>query len=38
MSLENFVLNKLQDLVLSGKTRDEKWRKKQLHAFHKEIL
>ena len=25
MSLENFVLNQLQDLVLSGKTRNEKW-------------
>ncbi len=33
MSLENFVLNQLQDLVLSGKTRNEKWRRKQLHAL-----
>ena len=33
MSLENFVLNQLQDLVLSGKTRNEKWRRKQLLAL-----
>ena len=33
MSLENFVLNQLQDLVLSGKTRHEKWRRKQLNAL-----
>ena len=30
MSLENFVLNQLQELVLSGKTRNEKWRRAQL--------
>ena len=33
MSLENFALNQLQDLVLSGKTRHEKWRRKQLEAL-----
>ena len=33
MSLEDFVLNQLQDLVLSGKTRNEKWRRKQLKAL-----
>ncbi len=33
MSLENFVLNQLQDLVLSGKTRNEKWRRDQLLAL-----
>ncbi len=33
MSLEDFVLNQLQDLVLSGKTRYEKWRRKQLYAL-----
>ena len=33
MSLENFVLNQLQDLVLSGKTRDEKWRRAQLKSL-----
>ena len=33
MSLENFVLNQLQDQVLSGKTRSQKWRRKQLHAL-----
>jgi len=33
LSLENFVLNQLQDLVLSGKTRQVKWRKKQLQAL-----
>ena len=33
MSLENFVLNQLQELVLSGKTRNEKWRRKQLYAL-----
>ncbi len=33
MSLEDFELNQLQDLVLSGKTRNEKWRRKQLHAL-----
>ncbi len=31
--LENFRLNQLQDLVLSGKTRQEKWRRKQLNAL-----
>ncbi|WP_269604553.1 aldehyde dehydrogenase family protein [Prochlorococcus marinus] len=35
MSLENFVLNQLQDPVLSGKTRHEKWRRKQLDALSK---
>ncbi len=33
MSLEDFVLNQLQDLVFSGKTRNEKWRRKQLHSL-----
>ncbi len=33
MSSENFVLNQLQDLVLSGKTRPEKWRRNQLYAL-----
>jgi len=33
MSLENFVLNQLQELVLSGKTRNEKWRREQLQAL-----
>ncbi len=33
MSLENFVLNHLQDLVLSGKTRKEKWRRAQLNSL-----
>ena len=33
MSLENFVLNQLQDLVLSGKTRNEKWRRAQLNSL-----
>ena len=33
MSLENFGLHQLQDLVLSGATRKEKWRRKQLHAL-----
>ena len=33
MSLENFVLNQLQDLVLSGKTRNEKWRRVQLQSL-----
>jgi aldehyde dehydrogenase (NAD+) len=33
MSLENFVLNQLQDLVLSGKTRNEKWRRLQLKSL-----
>ncbi len=35
MSSDDFVLNQLQDLVLSGKTRSEKWRRKQLHALSK---
>ena len=33
MSLENFVLKQLQDLVLSGKTRNEKWRRAQLKSL-----
>ena len=33
MSLEDLVLNQLQDLVLSGKTRNEKWRRKQLQSL-----
>ena len=33
MSLENFGLNQLQDQVLSGKTRNERWRRKQLQAL-----
>ena len=33
MLLEDFVLNQLQDPVLSGKTRNEKWRRKQLQAL-----
>ena len=33
MSLENFVLNQLQDLVLSGKTRNENWRRAQLNSL-----
>jgi len=33
LSLENFKLNQLQDLVLSGETRQEKWRRKQLNAL-----
>ena len=33
MSLENFELNQLKELVLSGKTRHEKWRRKQLDAL-----
>lgn len=33
MPLENFVLNQLQDLVLSGKTRNEKWRRAQLNSL-----
>ena len=33
MSLENFVLNQSQDLVLSGKTRNEKWRRAQLKSL-----
>ncbi|WP_269616639.1 aldehyde dehydrogenase family protein [Prochlorococcus marinus] len=33
MSLEDFSLSQLQDLVLSGKTRNEKWRREQLHSL-----
>ncbi len=33
MSLENFELNQLQDLVLSGETRQGSWRRKQLNAL-----
>ncbi len=33
MSLENFGLNQLQELVLSGETRKEKWRRNQLNAL-----
>ncbi len=33
MSLNNFLLNPLQDLVLSGKTRPEKWRRGQLRKL-----
>ncbi len=33
MSLENFILNQLQELVLSGKTRKEKWRRAQLNSL-----
>ena len=33
MSSKNFLLKPLQDLVLSGKTRPEKWRKEQLRAL-----
>ena len=33
MSLDDFVPNQLQDLVLSGKTRNEKWRRTQLHSL-----
>ena len=33
MSLESFTLNQLQDLVLSGETRQERWRRKQLNAL-----
>ncbi len=33
MSLENFALNQLQELVLSGKTRHEEWRRKQLNSL-----
>ena len=33
MSLENFLINQLQDPVLSGKTRNQKWRRKQLQAL-----
>ena len=33
MSLENFELNQLHGLVLSGETREIGWRRKQLHAL-----
>ncbi len=33
LSLENFAINQLQDLVLSGETRRERWRMKQLYAL-----
>ncbi len=33
MSLENFVINQSQELVLSGITRNEEWRRKQLRAL-----
>ena len=33
MSLEDLLLNQLKDQVLSGKTRNEKWRREQLHAL-----
>ena len=33
MTLENFELNQLQDIVFSGETRKEGWRRKQLNAL-----
>ena len=33
MTFDHFELAQLQDLVLSGKTRKEKWRRIQLHAL-----
>jgi len=33
MSLTNSIINPLQDLVLSGKTRPERWRREQLHKL-----
>ena len=33
LTLANFSLSQLQEPVLSGKTRQEKWRRKQLHAL-----
>jgi aldehyde dehydrogenase (NAD+) len=33
MSLENFLVNQLKNLVLSGETRYEKWRREQLNAL-----
>ena len=33
LSLANFGLHQLQELVLSGETRQEKWRRKQLNAL-----
>ena len=35
LSLKNFGLNQLQDFVLSGETRQESWRRKQLNALTK---
>tara|TARA_B100000965_G_scaffold374788_1_gene366360 strand:- start:239 stop:1618 length:1380 start_codon:yes stop_codon:yes gene_type:complete len=35
LSLENFKLDQLKDVVISGKTRQEKWRRKQLNALSK---
>ena len=33
LSLENFSLNNFQALVISGETRKERWRRKQLNAL-----
>ena len=33
MSLKKLQINQLQDLVLSGKTRAERWRREQLHSL-----
>ena len=33
LSLENFRLNQLKDIVLSGETRKETWRRKQINAL-----
>jgi len=33
LPVQNLLFNHLQDLVLSGKTRQEKWRRKQLNAL-----
>ena len=33
MSVKNSLLNPLQNLVLSGKTRSERWRREQLHKL-----
>ena len=33
MSSKNFLLNQLQEIVLSGMTRRESWRRKQLHVL-----
>ena len=33
MSLKNFRLAQLQDIVLSGETRHAQWRRKQLNAL-----
>ena len=35
LSLENFSLNNFQALVISGETRKERWRRKQLNALTK---